>query len=208
MASMLSLVPTLQAKLRVGSSVDPAEHEADSVADRVVAMLNQPQPDVVDSQAATGPSAAPPTRIRRSTSPLQRRAKPVVGAEGGDIDGELAARVQHAGGGSALDSKIKARLEGAFGTTFDDVRVHRDSAIAPQIGARAFTFGNSIHFAPGEYNPSSKAGMHVLSHELTHVVQQSGGGVQASRIARVHSGTDTAARPSEPVERDCSPEFP
>jgi hypothetical protein len=51
------------------------------------------------------------------------------------------------------------------------VRVHVGPG-APAMGALAFTLGEEIHFAPGLYNPSSREGLALLGHELTHVVQQ------------------------------------
>ena len=63
---------------------------------------------------------------------------------------------------------------------FDDVRVHTDSeaaATARGIGARAFTMGNRIAFAPGEFAPETVSGRRLIAHELAHVAQQSRGGV-------------------------------
>uniref|UniRef100_UPI0022EAD86A eCIS core domain-containing protein n=1 Tax=Falsiroseomonas oryzae TaxID=2766473 RepID=UPI0022EAD86A len=42
-------------------------------------------------------------------------------------------------------------------------------------GARAFTLGRDIVFAPGRYAPETAAGRSLLAHELAHVVQQGGG---------------------------------
>ncbi len=76
-------------------------------------------------------------------------------------------------------------METAFGTSFADVRIHANSAAAPALGARAFTLGTDVHFAPGEYRPNAKAGMHVLGHELAHVVQQHGTNhASATRLTR------------------------
>jgi hypothetical protein len=38
--------------------------------------------------------------------------------------------------------------------------------------AQAFTVGQDIYFAHGEYAPDTTAGGHLLAHELTHVVQR------------------------------------
>ncbi len=190
--AMQPVAAFVQAKLRVGSSTDPAELEADAVADDVLAVLRRPVETAAGDTPGVGGPAGQVSRIRRVTAMARRLGDPVVGRDGGEIDGAIAAGVRNASGGSALDPKIKPRLEGAFGRSFDDVRIHRDSAIAPQIGARAFTFGSDIHFAPGEYRPSSDAGMRVLGHELTHVVQQSAGAgaMAASRIARATASPD------------------
>jgi hypothetical protein len=61
--------------------------------------------------------------------------------------------------------------------------VHRDSDLAPRIGARAFTHGPHIYFAPGEYRPESPDGLATLGHELAHVAQP-GGASTASPVRR------------------------
>ncbi|WP_442941950.1 eCIS core domain-containing protein [Nostoc sp.] len=43
------------------------------------------------------------------------------------------------------------------------------------IQARAFTTGQDVFFRSGEYNPGSRGGQELLTHELTHVVQQKEG---------------------------------
>jgi len=67
-------------------------------------------------------------------------------------------------------------MEGFFQADFSGVRVHEGTA-AQTIGALAFTLGEALHFAPGLYDPASRAGMKLLGHELTHVVQQRAGRV-------------------------------
>jgi hypothetical protein len=72
------------------------------------------------------------------------------------------------------------------------VRVHADQIagdLAHQLRARAFTTGNRIFFAPGEFQPDRTGGKRLLAHELTHVVQQSlSGRGMARQIQRVGSG--------------------
>jgi len=80
-------------------------------------------------------------------------------------------------GGEPLPPSIRQKMESFYGTSFADVRVH----VGPQasaIGALAFTQGSHIHFAPGQYNPSSPNGQQILGHELAHVVQQRSGRVR------------------------------
>lgn len=108
---------------------------------------------------------------------LQRKAE--VGLEGGDVSDGIAARIQaKRGGGSALDSSMRSRMEGAMGTSFKDVRIHRDAesdTLNRSITAKAFTTGSDI-FLREDQNPNDSS---LLAHELTHVVQQrsmSGGG--------------------------------
>lgn len=80
-------------------------------------------------------------------------------------------------GGEPLPPAIRQKMESFYGTSFSDVRVHVGPH-ASQIGALAFTQGSHIHFAPGQYNPSSPQGQAILGHELAHVVQQRSGRVK------------------------------
>jgi hypothetical protein len=83
------------------------------------------------------------------------------------------------GGGQHMPAAVQARMEQAFGADFSGVRVH-EGAQASEVGARAYTQGSDIHFAPGAYRPDSRQGQELLGHELTHVLQQRQGRVQAS----------------------------
>ena len=82
--------------------------------------------------------------------------------------------------GRPLPEKFKCRMERLFQTDLSRIRIHVGNA-APQLGARAVTHGNDIYFAPGAYCPDTGAGLHLLAHELTHVLQQAAGRVKASR---------------------------
>jgi len=66
-------------------------------------------------------------------------------------------------------------MEPRFGHDFGRVRVHTDAQASDSAGAvnaRAYTVGQHIAFASGEYVPGSVEGQRLLAHELTHVVQQ------------------------------------
>lgn len=80
------------------------------------------------------------------------------------------------GGGKALPDDVRTKMESAFSQDFSAVRVHEDSSSA-DVGAYAYTRGHDIHFAQGQYNPTSSSGQSLLGHELTHVVQQRAGKV-------------------------------
>ena len=67
-------------------------------------------------------------------------------------------------------------MESFFQAAFSGVRVH-EGPTARAMGALAFTLGEDLHFAPGLYDPKSRAGIELLGHELTHVVQQRDGRV-------------------------------
>jgi Domain of unknown function (DUF4157)/Putative peptidoglycan binding domain len=81
------------------------------------------------------------------------------------------------GGGNKLDKKTKNEMESGFGTDFSNVKIHTDSnaiQMNQEIDAQAFTNGNDVYFNKGKYNPDSKEGKHLLAHELTHTIQQTG----------------------------------
>lgn len=88
-------------------------------------------------------------------------------------------------------------MEGRFGHSFADVRVHADSGAAAALGARAFTVGSDVAFARGEFAPRSADGRALLAHELAHVVQQGEGRrVEAERVPEA-AAERAAARAAE-----------
>jgi hypothetical protein len=79
--------------------------------------------------------------------------------------------------GSTLQQNTKTEMESGFGTDFSNVKIHTDSTAVQmnkELGAQAFANGNDIYFNEGKYNPNSQEGKHLLAHELTHTVQQTG----------------------------------
>ncbi|MCP4137890.1 MAG: DUF4157 domain-containing protein [bacterium] len=61
---------------------------------------------------------------------------------------------------------------------------YRAHQLTEAINARAFTTGNDIFFANGQYNPAGTEGKKLIAHELTHVVQQGKG---LTRIASIRN---------------------
>ncbi len=100
------------------------------------------------------------------------------------------------GPGQALPSAVKAKMERAFGTDFSGVKIHEGGS-ATAIGALAYAQGDHIHFAPGQYDPSSGRGQELLGHELAHVVQQRQG-----RASAQHTGI--TADPALEAEADAA----
>ena len=92
---------------------------------------------------------------------------------------EVEEAIQRArGSGRPLDSGLRVQMESAFGTDFANVRIHTDAeadTLNRTLGARAFTTSQDIFFRQGEYSSGSSKGQELLAHELTHVVQQTGG---------------------------------
>ena len=84
--------------------------------------------------------------------------------------------------GAALDSSAERVMAAPSSFDFTRVRVHNDSTaadLAAREHARAYTVGHHIVFGAGRYAPHDPAGKALLSHELSHVVQQSTAGVLA-----------------------------
>lgn len=100
--------------------------------------------------------------------------------------------------GQALDAQTRAILEPRFSHSFADVRVHADGAAAraaDDFGARAFAVGQDIVMNAGEYNPSSPQGLELLTHELTHTIQQCGArGDGPLEIAKRSGSAEVEAR--------------
>jgi Domain of unknown function (DUF4157) len=76
-------------------------------------------------------------------------------------------------GGSPLPQTVRGEMEGLFGRSFADVRVH-ESGRPEQHGALATTTGSDVDFASGSFAPETPAGRFLVAHELAHVAQQSG----------------------------------
>jgi hypothetical protein len=81
-----------------------------------------------------------------------------------------------------LPVQLQSNLEASFGQDFSNVAILTNSQQAVQMNARAYTQGEQVHFAPGEYNPTSTEGKHLIGHEFTHVAQQRAGVVKPSKV--------------------------
>ena len=144
----------LQTKLRINEAGDIYEHEADRVAEQVLAKPARPHV-----------SGAPP-RIQRFSG----QSSGQTGAAPASVDRALASP------GRPLDPALRQDMEHRFGQDFSRVRVHSDVASemsARQLDAYAYTSGYDIVFGSGRFAPATPAGRRLLAHELTHVVQQS-----------------------------------
>ncbi|MEH1965086.1 eCIS core domain-containing protein [Nostoc sp.] len=112
---------------------------------------------------------------------MKPMVQPVTGG-GMAASPNLSADIQRArGSGQPLADSIRVPMEQAFGADFSGVRIHTGSQanqLNQSIQAKAFTTGQDVFFRQGTYEPRSQGGQELLAHELTHVVQQSGGAVQ------------------------------
>lgn len=79
--------------------------------------------------------------------------------------------------GEPLGPAVRGQMEPRLGHDFGRVKIHTGPAAeqsARAVNALAYTVSDHIVFGRGQYDPSSPAGLGVLGHELTHVVQQAG----------------------------------
>jgi hypothetical protein len=101
------------------------------------------------------------------------------------------------GDGRPLEPWIRQAMEGCFEQDFSAVRIHEGPA-AQSMGALAVTSGDELHFAPGLYDLTSREGVALLGHELTHVVQQREGRV----VNRFGRGVAIVQDPAFEAEAD------
>ncbi|HEU4388545.1 MAG TPA: DUF4157 domain-containing protein [Blastocatellia bacterium] len=77
--------------------------------------------------------------------------------------------------GRPLDPWTRGFMEARFGRDLSHVRVHTDRKAAESsraVNASAYTVGNDVVFAEGEYAPRTREGQRLLAHELIHTLQQ------------------------------------
>lgn len=127
-------------------------------------------PDLMELLGGGGISINVGSLVRSAIGSLFRKARDGAAAP------STAAPVM-LGGGTPLDAGTASRMGTAFGRDFTNVRVHTGaeaSTAASTLRARAFTVGEEIAFAEGEYRPGTIVGDALLAHELAHVAQQDG----------------------------------
>lgn len=154
----------IETRLAINKPGDEDELEADRIADRVMRMEG-PAADSVSTPARRGGAGGEIL--------IQARAASGVGAAAAPGIQPLQ------GGGRPLGASERSFFEPRFGTDFSGVRVHHDSSaadMAQSVNALAFTLGKDIVFNAGQYAPGTDAGLRLLAHELTHTLQQGGGG--------------------------------
>ena len=151
-------VGILQRKLKVNAPGDGYEQDADHVAEQVMRM---PEPGVAAGSVGSEDAHA------------QVKAAGPAGVGGTEAPPAVHSVLRSPG--QPLDAATRAFMEPRFGHDFSKVRVHADERAAESanaVQARAYTVGSDVVFGAGEFSPATQAGKGLLSHELTHVVQQ------------------------------------
>lgn len=122
-----------------------------------------PRPELLPGMGRSRIPALPAVAQRRANGDVTTTPVP---------DGML----RLAGNGKPLDNGVRVRMEDFFQADFSNVRIHEGPA-AKAMGALAFTLGETVYFSPGLYDPTTRAGVELLGHELAHVIQQREGRV-------------------------------
>jgi hypothetical protein len=162
-----------QPKLMVGSVDDPAERDADEIADLVlrIARSGAPVSEAPGRLQRRGDAAI----VERTTRQVRRRAAP-IGPEGGRLDADTERDLGAArAGGSPLDPGLQRQFGDAVGADVSAVRLHsgdRSHDLNERMGAEAFTIGRDVFFRDGIPDTSTSAGLGLVAHEVAHTVQQ------------------------------------
>ena len=144
--------------------------------------------------------------VHRQGATEEETAEPIQGHSAGalcdtfEAGANIETRVSLSkGGGSPLPDPVRAYMEPRFGVDFSHVRVHTGSnalQLNQAVGAQAFTHGSDIYFGAGH----SPTNLKLTAHELTHVVQQTGG-VPLQTKEREEAGAPPDPEPS--IQRIC-----
>lgn len=141
----------IQPKLKIGSSNDSSEQQANSVADHVI--YRKPNSFSSINQNSNSTFSGTTSNVKASQIESNNR------------------------NGISMDSSTKSFMENRIGADFSNVKIHTNSEaiqMSENINAQAFTVGNDVFFNDGKYRPDTETGQHLLAHELTHTIQQSG----------------------------------
>jgi hypothetical protein len=188
--SLVQRTRLLQRRMLVGAATDPLEVEAEQVADAVLrstalttaapASLNPPPNDgpahqvlrqILNRKTALATRPVPPA------AHVHRAAAAATTPDGAFYAPPVIEQEVARGGGALLDAPLRREMEAGFGADFGSVRIHHDDTAAAmnrELQARAFTAGSHIYLGQHAESLHSTAGRHLLAHELTHVLQQTG----------------------------------
>lgn len=161
----------LQTKLKVNTSGDIYEQEADRLSEQVTGTAELP----LQRTSARG---GRPTGMNEQAADEGLRTKRIQANDSGEMVAPPLVHEVLRSSGEPLDPSVRAFMEPRFGHDFSRVRVHTDARAvesARALRARAYTVGQHIAFGAGEYRPHLMEGRRLLAHELTHTLQQRAG---------------------------------
>ncbi len=196
----------VQAKPVVGSiqrEMAPEENKQEEVQAKSLPGSIQRETAPEENKQEEVQAKSLPNSIQRETAPEENKeeevqAKPAPEGKSqnsSNVESQLSASK---GGGSPLSDEVRAFMEPRFGADFSSVKVHTDGAAVQmnkELGAQAFAHGSDIYYGAGK----SPGNNELTAHELTHVVQQTGGvrlqpqkaEDQAAKVAKMNADFDT-----------------
>ncbi len=206
---------TIQPKLTIGQPNDKYEQEADTMSERVVQKLENPNPiQPIQRKCEECEQEEKLQKKEEDTEEMEVIRKPIF--ESGDdsriqtksIESQLNASK---GKGKPLTKEVKSNMESVFGADFSTVKIHTDTnaiQMNQDLNARAFTNSSDIYFNRGEYNPSSTGGKLLLAHELVHTIQQKrSSGVIMRQAQDWYRGTGVGVSPDKANTHDLGKGF-
>lgn len=197
--------PQIQPKLSVNEPGDKYEQEADRMAERVMRMpMDDGNPPMISgvmggvqrkcAACEAGGSTCSSCAAKEEKLGIQRKSDtnhPI------QVSDTLASRLnQRKVGGLPLSPALNEQMSTAFQKDFSGVRLHTDAeavSMSDELNAQAFTYGQDIYFNAGKFQPETREGRGLLGHELTHTVQQGGGGNISSKKTQRRGKTDPPA---------------
>lgn len=178
----------IQTKLTVSTPGDRFEREADQIADQILQTAGQPKQAIrpggspiqckcaACSGESTGCQSCPEEKVIRLKPVSSVSAQHQIGRELNSTEVTGIDRLRS--GGQPLSTREREFFEPRLGYDLSKVRLHTNAAAAAEsaksLRAHAYTTQNHVVFAAGQYAPQSQTGLHLLAHELVHIVQQSG----------------------------------
>ncbi len=127
--------------------------------------------------------------------------EPQGGSQRDEMAPALADRIRgQQGGGAPMETAVQRQMEAGFGHSIANIRVHAGGeadTLSRSVGATAFTTGQDLFFRDGAYDPGSRAGQHLLAHEIAHALQQASGPVAGTPVP----GGIAVSDPADPFER-------
>ena len=167
----------LQAKLMINTPGDQYEREADRVADQVMRMAEPTQAPraakSVQLNCACGGTCEDCKAQHASKNEILHTEPVNAGATNPALSPPIVHQVLNSPG-EPLNAATRSFMEPRFGHDFSRVRVHVDAAAgesARAIHALAYAAGNQVVFDSRAYRRTHE-GKEVLTHELTHTLQQ------------------------------------
>lgn len=159
--------------IKVSQPNDPAEIEADQIADTI---MRKPLRDTISVADQKNDGSAIQRKCKSCEDDEKKiQRKPLSLVNDSTAQNTTQIKTAISSGGRPFDEGTRNFFETRFNRDLGNVRIHTDSTAnnsAREIDAKAYTLGNNIVFGAGEYQPGLESGRHLIAHELAHVMQQ------------------------------------